>query len=755
MKISKLVYVAILVGLLAAVLSNTEAEASVNSTYPGNVQVQDDLRNRIILAVSYLDLASPVSIWDGLTPPNGAWGADWPGRTLEAYSRTSLTLGYRSSTRFDEIRNGLLSRQSSDGAFHTGDGDAMGGYGLWFGNNMGMMGLLWAYDYMNDSNLTPEVKLGDYFIHHYFDPIYSPQGSFHWVGIEGLVKLYKVSGNLNYLNLAKQIADTVPAVNPISQHTHSYLRSLRGILQVYEISGESKYLTMVLQQYAYFRDHVMWPGGGIVEHLGNAESQSLNYWFDESESAFDWMGLNMDLWRITQDSTYMDMVERIALNHLLYSQDVGGGFVGDRGVDFTREGAPWPFCCAMAGARTLSELTEYIANIDANTNTVYVNLFYPSRTKLAPIDVNVVLETSYPLTGKVRVKFEMNSSTQFTLKYRLPAWSSLKYVALNGLPFSAAIENGYLALQRTWADKDILDIEIDMPVRTEARTHFIGDDGATDYSRVSLWKGPRQLVYNQELNNHLWELKNARPALRYVYQIYENLQFDKSSRGTSLQIGSNSYSKGLGVHSVSEIEYALNGQFKRFKADIGIDECVGNSGSVRFKVCVDGAVVYQHGNVYGSDAAIAVDIDVLNAQVLRLVVDDAVDGATNDCADWADARLTRPDDSVVYLSDLPDDRTSGLPWDFGKVRLVESGRDKGGSIVTLGYRMPEGFVPIKFNYLADLGYSLIGHRPVLNSFMKTTCPQILAEDLNDDCSVSFADIVTLSSNWLQCNDVTQ
>jgi hypothetical protein len=740
--------------VIAFALSNFSVVLGISSTYPSNVTVQGDMRDRMIRAVHYLDQAKSEDIWNGLT--TGMWSADFPGRTLEAYSRTSLSLHQQSSSRFAEIGEGLLSRQSSDGAFHIGhaanDYDKYAGF--WFGNARGTMGLLWAYQYTKDSRyLNAAVRVGNYYMDHYFDvnqPI--PHGSFSWVATEAMLQLYKVSKDPNYLSLAKRIADSVPPVNPTSQHTHSYLLSLRGMIQIYEITGATKYLTMVLRQYAYFKDHVIWPGGGIVEHLGDRKDYNLNYWLDEGCSICDWIGLNMDLWRVTRDSAYVDMIERTALNHFIYDQDASGGFCGDRGVDFVREGSPWTACCAMHGTRTLSELTEYIAVYDGNQ--VYINLFYPAKIDLRVLDANanIELKTDYPITGKVQVKLTGSTPMTFSLNIRIPVWSKVNSLTINGAPSKGDVRNGYLHLQRKWNLSDTIDIEIAMPLRTEARTKFIGDDAQTDYQKVSLWKGPRQLVFNENLNTDLWSLNNPRPALRYVYQTYDQLQFDKSVRNTPLQIGTHRYSKGLGVHSVSEIVYCLAGQFKEFRTDIGVDESVGDSGSVRFKVCVDGLVkagsivdtnmgaggtqaLYDIGftvsAMTGKDPAKTITVDVTGAKVLRLCVDEAVDGEVNDVADWGNARLIRADGSEVYLSDLPDDRALGLPWDYGNISLEQTDSDKSSDIVTVNYHVGQTVVPVRFNYLADLGYGLIKKRPVLNNYMKVVGTQPVGENKSD------------------------
>lgn len=720
----------------------TEKE-KIQITPTDDVRVRGDLLGRMHRAIGYLDKASTKDIWDGFN--DGMWGADYSGRTLEAYSRVALSTGNVSS-RYDEIAYGLLSHQFLDGSFQNGKAkyDFEKSAGFWFGNARGMMGLLWAYKYKKEARYIESAKkLGDYYVAHYFDKDQpGAPGSFWWVGTEAMYALYQATGEKKYLESATKIAETIPPVLMISQHTHSYLLSLRGIVQLCEETKNATLLKKVLQQYTVFKDQVMWPGGGIVEHLGDSTSQNLNYWYDEGCSVDDWLGLNLDLWRTSLDPSYMDMAERIALNHLLFDQDEDGGFCGDRSVDFVREGSPWPFCCAMHGTRTLSELTQYIAMTDGAD--MFINLFYPSTTKLIiqHTQVEVDLQTNYPVDGHIRLAIKPTAATDFAVKVRVPAWSHVKSAFVNGEKLNGTITGGYLVINRKWMTGDIVNIELDMPLRTEARNAYIGNNKTTDRSKVSLWKGPRQLVYNQELNIHLWKLKRSRPALSYVYQSFDTLQFDRSVKKTPLKIGENTYKKGLGTHTVSEIEYSLDGQFKEFKADIGVDESAGDKGAVRFKVCVDGivkagtAVKAGMGNdgddnvkalygfsvsaATGKDGPTSIQVNTENAQVLRLVVDDAVNGFENDYADWADARLIRADGSVVYLSDLPDKRKTGSPLDWGKVKLEETA-DPGqpGNVVSLVFKTPgQKPAPIRFSYLSDLGYSLIAKRPVLDSWIK-------------------------------------
>jgi hypothetical protein len=283
---------------------------------------------------------------------------------------------------------------------------------------------------------------------------------------------------------------------------------------------------------------------------------------------------------------------------------------------------------------------------------------------------------------------------------------------------------------------------LDLPIRTEPRRRYIGDEENEDYDLVSLWHGPRQLVFNQSLNNHLWKRLNARPALRSSYQTYGRLQLDKSFTGESLRIGDREYQKGLGTHSVSEIVYSLNGEFAEFRSDIGIDPGADGAGAVRFKVCVNGLVA--HGDVVkasigednrgqvqslygfevsamtGRDPARSISVKVKDAQVLRLVVDEAVNGLAKDYANWAAARLIRSDGSVVYLSELPDDRKSRLPVDQLVITTKPDSplRARPDGTVALPGRLQGSGIHVHFNYLADLGYSLMKYRPVLHSWLR-------------------------------------
>ena len=108
-----------------------------------------------------------------------------------------------------------------------------------------------------------------------------------------------------------------------------------------------------------------------------------------------------------------------------------------------------------------------------------------------------------------------------------------------------------------------------------------------------------------------------------------------------LQIKDQEYAKGLGHHAPGEIIISLDGLYGAFEAEVGVQWQDGNVGSVVFQVFVDEEKRFDSGAMREQDPAKPISIPVSGAQEMRLVVTDAGDGITCDCANWANVRLTR------------------------------------------------------------------------------------------------------------------
>ena len=140
---------------------------------------------------------------------------------------------------------------------------------------------------------------------------------------------------------------------------------------------------------------------------------------------------------------------------------------------------------------------------------------------------------------------------------------------------------------------------------------------------------------------YLSDLAPAEAKETPFFDLVWHYRRDLSVDGHPLRLGTRTYRKGLGVHSRCELTYALDGSFRRFLTDVGIDEEVGEKGDVDVAVLVDGQVRFERKGVTGRDDPIPVAVDVAGAKRLTLRVDFGRDFDICDHADWANPHLLR------------------------------------------------------------------------------------------------------------------
>ncbi|MEV0614380.1 glycoside hydrolase family 2 TIM barrel-domain containing protein [Nonomuraea sp. NPDC050404] len=109
--------------------------------------------------------------------------------------------------------------------------------------------------------------------------------------------------------------------------------------------------------------------------------------------------------------------------------------------------------------------------------------------------------------------------------------------------------------------------------------------------------------------------------------------------GRTLSIGGRTYAKGIGAHAPSRVAIELGGRCTTFRADAGVDDEMGGSGSVAFEVWVDGQRRAVTGVLTGAGGAEAVSADLTGGELLELRITDGGNGNGADHGDWAAARL--------------------------------------------------------------------------------------------------------------------
>jgi hypothetical protein len=144
------------------------------------------------------------------------------------------------------------------------------------------------------------------------------------------------------------------------------------------------------------------------------------------------------------------------------------------------------------------------------------------------------------------------------------------------------------------------------------------------------------------------------PAVGYkflpVIELEWPLGISTNTLGGRLRSAGNVIFKGIGMHSTSRVAYNMDRKYRRFQAEIAIDDHAEHQGSVVFRVLLEvdsdagdpkWNLAFTSPIIRGGDPPLPIALDVTNATRLALVVEMADRVDTRDYANWLNARLLR------------------------------------------------------------------------------------------------------------------
>jgi hypothetical protein len=117
-------------------------------------------------------------------------------------------------------------------------------------------------------------------------------------------------------------------------------------------------------------------------------------------------------------------------------------------------------------------------------------------------------------------------------------------------------------------------------------------------------------------------------------------QKNRTYEGRPLQLQGRTYSRGLWIHSKTELKYRLSGEYSRFQAIVGIDDSTEGRGHVLLSITADGKSLFSK-PIRGGDAPIPLNLDVTGVRELQILVDFGEAGEAFDDLDLAEARLVK------------------------------------------------------------------------------------------------------------------
>lgn len=232
----------------------------------------------------------------------------------------------------------------------------------------------------------------------------------------------------------------------------------------------------------------------------------------ESCAVLMFITLNHKLFLATGDGRYIDVMERSMYNNAVDGVGADGhhyfyvnrlASAGD-GRDVRWEHASLE-CCPPNLVRFRSRMPKYIY-AQGSDDAVYVNLYVSSRAtfKVHGEDLALAVESEMPWGGKSTIRVSASRGAQGAIKLRIPGWTRNRpapgdlytyaeanneraTVSLNGRSVDATRdEMGYVTLDRTWKDGDVIEVVFPMLVR-----RVLADPRVrADRGRMAIERGP-------------------------------------------------------------------------------------------------------------------------------------------------------------------------------------------------------------------------------------------------------------------------
>jgi uncharacterized protein len=347
----------------------------------------------------------------------------------------------------------------------------------------------------------------------------------------GLVKLFKLTGEQRYLDLAKFFLDVrgygdaymqnhknVKDQTEVVGHAVRACYMYSGMADVASLTGDEGYVRALNSLWDEVIGGKVYVTGGIGSagsNEGFTEAYDLpNYnAYCETCASIAFVLWNQRMFQLTGEAKYIDVLERTLYNSLNAGLSLSGDrFFYSNPLESRKnaERSPW-FTCACCPSNVVRFFPSLPGYIYAKWgNTVFVNLFASSETtvenvnsRLQIVPVNIRQETGYPWDGNVKITVAPKKPNTFTLKIRIPGWArgdafpgdlysfenksgeriSLK---VNGKAVLTNVRNGYASIKRKWRKNDVVELALPMPVHRVLANPKV----AAGAGKVAFQRGP-------------------------------------------------------------------------------------------------------------------------------------------------------------------------------------------------------------------------------------------------------------------------
>lgn len=336
-----------------------------------------------------------------------------------------------------------------------------------------------------------------------------------------LAKLYKVTGDEKYLNMAKYFVEETGRgtdghrLNAYSQDHKPILQQdeivghavragylYSGVADVAALTHDTAYFHALTRLWENLVNKKLFITGGMgsrPQGEGFGPNYELNNHTNYCETCASIANVywNYRMFLATGEAKYMDVLERVLYNGVISGVSLSGDkFFYDNPLESMgeHERQRWFGCACCPGnvTRFMASVSNYVYATQGND--IYVNLYVQGKSEMKTADnqVQLVQTTGYPWEGKVSIQVKPEKESEFAVRLRIPGWLQSAPVAsdlyayttpaekytlkVNGSTVKPAEGDGYATIVRTWKPDDVIELELPMEVRRIKANDQVEDD---------------------------------------------------------------------------------------------------------------------------------------------------------------------------------------------------------------------------------------------------------------------------------------
>jgi DUF1680 family protein len=361
----------------------------------------------------------------------------------------------------------------------------------------------------------------------------------------GLVRLYRITGKKEYLDLAKFFIDErghrtydktstdewkngmywqdnqpVIAQDDAEGHAVRAMYLYSGMADVAALTGDKEYITAIDKIWNNMVGKKIYVQGGIGavpggERFGADYELPNTTAYNETCAAIGDVFWNQRMFLLHGESKYIDVLEKVLYNGLISGVGLDGKtFFYTNAMQVTNgvthhelepERSGWfeCSCCPTNMARFLPSLSGYM--YAQKGNSVFVNLFIAgtANVEVGGKKVSIVQSNNYPWNGALSFAVTPETPTNFAMRIRIPGWARAEAIPsdlyafqtksaakislkLNGKALAYKVENGYAVINRQWKKGDNIQLDLPMEVKKVIANKALVDDKG----KTALQRGP-------------------------------------------------------------------------------------------------------------------------------------------------------------------------------------------------------------------------------------------------------------------------